>query len=413
VVRRRHGGKRKITVRKQGCGVRVSRRVPSLSCLRTCEPFVPGGNRPRRKDGAARTELENIAGTGQVAEKLSGYSQTRDRRAATGIASPAATRIGQGEGIMNKFVAFMLAVAGLAGPAQAQGKFDINIGAGTQGGSQYPISVALGTVIGKMPQIGRVTLQPGGSIGNIIRVDDGKSDIAISMSQSLRDGRLGKPPFKSKTENALNLITLHAFHISIFVPEESSIKTFKDFAGKKLNIAPKGFSVREIGERIAKMEGIAGKVDIGSLRITEAIESFKDGHYDGLMYAPSERFGPFMNLAETRRIRLIQLEREIMEAFVKEDPSFYITKWPKDRSAYKYLSNSVDELAYPNVIAASAKLSDDMAYAIVKQVAEHFDEIRPSEPSLANFELKNMALEVGTPFHPGAAKYYRERGWLK
>lgn len=315
---------------------------------------------------------------------------------------------------MKTRLALALSMALVASPvAFAQSKMDLNIGAGTQGGSQYPITVALGQVIGKLPQIGRVTLQPGGSIGNIIRVQDHKSDIAISMSQSLRDGRFGKPPFKSKTDGVLNLITLHAFHISIIVPEESPVRAFKDFAGRKVNIAPKGFSVREIGEKIAQMEGISGKVDFGSLRITEAVEAFKDGHYDGLIYAPSERFGPFMNLAETRHIRLIQLEPEIMNKFVAEDPSFYIAKWPKDRSAYKNLSNSVDELAYPNVIVASAALSDDMAYAIVKQVAEHFDEIRPSEPSLANFDVKEMAHEAGTPFHPGAAKYYRERGWLK
>ncbi len=297
--------------------------------------------------------------------------------------------------------------------AFAQGKADINVGAGTQGGSQYPITVALGTLLEKMPEIGRVTLQPGGSIGNVIRVDDGKSDIGITMSQSLREGRLGKEPFKKPTNNAVNLITLHAFHVVIFVPEESSIKTFKDFAGKKLNVAPKGFSIREISETIAKMEGISGKVELGTLRITEAVESFKDGHHQGLMYAPSERFGAFMNLAQTRNVRLIELDRKVMDAFVKEDPSFYITKWPKDRSAYKNLSNSVDSLAYPNVIAASAKLSEPLAYQMVKFIAENFDQIRPSEPSLEPFDVKEMAIDAGSPFHPGAARYYRERGWIK
>ena len=307
-----------------------------------------------------------------------------------------------------------LAVTALVpGAAMAQGKTDINIGAGTQGGSQYPITVSLGTMLEKMPQIGRVTLQPGGSIGNVIRVDDGKSDIAITMSQSLREGRIGKEPFKKPTPNAVNLMTLHAFHVAIFVPEESPVKTFKDFAGKRLNIAPKGFSVREIGETIAKMEGIAGKVDIGSLRITEAIESFKDGHHHGLMYAPSERFGAFMNLAQSRNIRLVQLDRSVMEAFVKEDPSFYITTWPKDRSAYKNLSNSVDSLAYPNVIAASVKVSEELAYRMVKYVAENFDQLRPSEPSLEPFDVKDLAVNAGSPFHPGAARYYRERGWMK
>ncbi len=312
------------------------------------------------------------------------------------------------KGILALFASMLLCSA-----AHAQGKVDINVGAGTQGGSQYPITVAIGTLLEKMPQVGRVTLQPGGSIGNVIRVDDGKSEIAITMSQSLREGRLGKAPFKKPTQNAVNLITLHAFHVAVFVAEDSPIKTFKDFAGKKLNIAPKGFSVREIGEQVARMEGIAGKVDIGSLRITEAIESFKDGHHHGLMYAPSERFGAFMNLAQTRNIRLVELDRKVMEAFVQEDPSFYITKWPKDRSAYKNLSNSVDVLAYPNVIAASTKVSEELAYQMVKFIAENFDQIRPSEPSLEPFEIKEMAVDAGSPFHPGAARYYRERGWLK
>jgi len=308
---------------------------------------------------------------------------------------------------------FTITATMICSSAMAQAKVDINVGAGTQGGSQYPITVSIGTLLEKMPQIGRVTLQPGGSIGNVIRIDDGKSDIAITMSQSLREGRLGKEPFKKPTNNAVNLITLHAFHVAIFVNDDSPINQFKDFAGKKLNVAPKGFSIREIAETIAKMEGVHGKVDLGTLRITEAVESFKDGHHQGLMYAPSERFGAFMNLAQTRNIRLVQLDQKVMDAFVKEDPSFYIAKFPKDRSAYKNLSNSVETLAYPNVIAASAKMPDELAYNIVKFVAERFDEIRPSEPSLETFDVKDMAIDAGAPFHPGAVKYYRERGWIK
>lgn len=297
--------------------------------------------------------------------------------------------------------------------AFAQGKTDLNFGSGTQGGSQYPVTVAMGQVLEKMPQIGKVTLQPGGSVGNIIRVDTGKSDIAISMSQSLRDGRLAKAPFKKATDGVVNLITLHAFHVVVLVADDSPIKTFKDFAGHKLNIAPKGFSVREIGENYINLEGLSGKVQVGSLRIGEAVESFKDGHHQGLMYAPSERFGPFLNLAQTRKIRLISMNRKLMEDFVKNDPSFYITPWPKDRKAYPNLVNSVDVLAYPNVIVASAKISNELAYAIVKQVAENFDPIRPADQSLVKFDVKDMALNAGSPFHPGAERYYRERGWIK
>jgi uncharacterized protein len=306
-------------------------------------------------------------------------------------------------------------VLSAASSAPAKGKIDLNIGAGNQGGSQYPITVALGQLLQKMPEIGQVTLMPGSSIGNIIRVETGKAEIAISMSQSLRDGRLGLKPFTSKTTDVVNLFSLHPFSVVAFVPQDSPIKSFKDFAGKRLNIAPKGYSIREVGDTLLQMEGIANKVSIGTLRITEAVEEFKDGHYDGIMYAASSRMPPFMNLAETRDIRLVKFDHSLLVDFAKNNPSFYLTTWPPAdaRSAYTHLSNSVETLAYPNVIVASSKLSNQLAYDIVKYVAEHFDEIRPSEPSLADFNVKDMARQVGSPFHPGALKYYRERGWIK
>jgi hypothetical protein len=298
-------------------------------------------------------------------------------------------------------------------PATAAGKIDLNFGAGTQGGSQYPVTVAIGQIIQKLPELGSVTLQPGTSIGNIVRVQTGKSHIGISLSSSLTGGRAGMKPFKSKTDKVVNLITLHAFSVIVIVPQDSPIKSFTDFAGKKLNIAPKGYSVREVGEALLDMVGIKGKVTIGSLRITEAVEGLKDGHFDGLLYSASERMAPFLNLAETRDIRQIQIDRKVLEAYAKKDPSYYLTTWPKNRSVYKRLSNSATTLAYPNVIVASAELPDNVAYAIVKRVAENFDPVRQVEKSLVEFDVKNMAIAVGAPFHPGAVKYYKERGWMK
>ncbi len=314
-------------------------------------------------------------------------------------------------------LAAVLAMAGAngasAGDQIAQAKMDLNFGSGNQGGSQYPVTVAIGQVLEKLPQIGRVSLQPGGSVGNIVRVQTGKSDIAISMSTSLRDGRMGHKPFKSKTGDVLNLFTLHAFHVVLIVPEESNIKAVKDIAGRKINVAPKGFSILEVFGQLSDMVGIKGKTTIGHLRVGEAVEALKDGHYEGLFYAASDRMAPFMNLAQTRKIRLVQIDRSALEAFTKKDPSFYIAQWPKNRSIYKNLSNSIETLAYPNVVVGSKRLDDKVAYAIVKAVAENFDAVRVGDTSLNDFDPKDMARDVGSPFHPGAAKYYRERGWMK
>jgi hypothetical protein len=304
-------------------------------------------------------------------------------------------------------------LGGSPGAASAADKIDLNFGSGNQGGSQYPVTVAIGQVLEKVPEIGRVSLQPGGSVGNIVRVENGKSDIAISMSTSLRDGRMGMKPFKKKTDKVLELFTLHAFHVVLIVPQESPIKSVKDIVGRKINVAPKGYSIYEIFNQVTDMLGIKGKMTIGHLRIGQAVEALKDGHYDGLFYAASARMAPFMNLAETRNIRLVPIDADVIKKFTTQYPSFYVAKWPAKKGIYKRLSNRVDTLAYPNVVVASSRMSDKVAYAIVKAVAENFDAVRVGDTSLRDFDPKNMALNVGSPFHPGAIKYYRERGWMK
>jgi len=314
----------------------------------------------------------------------------------------------------NSFVIAAVAASFAAAPALAAGGKDLNFGSGRQGGSQYPVTVAIGQVLEKLPQFGKISLQPGGSIGNIIRVDTGKSDIAISMSISLRDGRAGNPPFKKKTDNAVQLMTLHAFNVMALVPADSPIKSFHDFAGKKINFAPKGYSITHVGFRILEKMGIKDKVKVGYLRIGGAIQSFKDGHLDGLLYAPSNRYGPIINLAQTRKIRAVQLDEKVMDELIAENPSFFKTHWPKSKGIYKNLVNQVSNLAYPNIILANKNtLTNDQAYALVKAVAENFDKVRVGDPSLNDFDPKDMARPVGSPFHPGAVRYYKERGWMK
>ena len=309
-----------------------------------------------------------------------------------------------------------LMVAGfMAVPAAraAGGKVNLNFGTGRQGGSQYPVSVAIAQVLEKLPQFGEISLQPGGSVGNVIRVDEGKSDLAISVSNTVYDGQVGNKPYKKKTTNVVNLFTLHPFNLAVVVAQDSPIKSLKDFAGRKINIAPKGFSVTELGLSIFDMLGLKGKVDIGYLAIGSAVESFKDGHVDGLMYLPSDRFGPFINLAQTRKIRLVPIGEPVLDKLLK-NPSAFRTKFPKIPGIYKNLSNSVDTLGYANVVIGSkTRLSDDQAYAIVKAVAENFDKVRVGDPSLQDFDPKTMAQQTGAPFHPGALKYYKERGWIK
>lgn len=295
---------------------------------------------------------------------------------------------------------------GLASAAQAQMSF----ATGRQGGSQYPVSVALSQVLEKAPGVGTVSLIPGGGAANIVAVNNGQAALGITLSSSARDGLQGKPPYKSKMENIQQLFALQAFKIVVIVPEDSPIKTFKDLEGKKVNTGPKGFTVVEVANRIFKAENM--KVNMQYLQIGQAVDQFKDGNIDALFYSPSDRFAAFMDLAQTRKIRLVPLPTSVVERMIKEDPSFYRTQWPEDPEAYKGLSNKVPTLGYPNIIIANKnKVSEEQAYQMTKATAENLEKVAAVEPDLKNWDLKNLATDVGVPIHPGAMKYFKEKGW--
>jgi uncharacterized protein len=287
---------------------------------------------------------------------------------------------------------------------------DMKFATGRQGGSQYPVSVALSQIMEKVPGVGSVTLTPGGGASNIVAVNNGLADLGITLSVSARDGMDGKPPYKSKMSNYVQLFALHAFKMVVLVPAESPIKSFKDLAGKKVNTGPKGFTITEVARKIFAMEHM--KVDMQYLRITAAVQQFKDGHLDALLYSPSDRYAPFIDLALARKIRLVPLPEELMVRLLKEEPTFYRSEFPVASDIYKNLVNKVTTLAYPNIIIANKKkVSDSQAYLIAKAVAANMDKVAAVEPSLKTFDKKDMAQSVGVPIHPGAAKFFKEMGW--
>ena len=293
-----------------------------------------------------------------------------------------------------------------AGTASADMKF----ATGRQGGSQYPVSVALSQIMEKVPGVGTVTLTPGGGAANIVAVDQGLAQLGITLSVSARDGMEGKPPYKSKATNLVQLFALHGFKLLILVRDDSPIKSFKDLAGKKVNSGPKGFTITEVANKVFAEEHM--KVDMQYLRVTAAVQQFKDGHLDALFYSPSDRFAPYIDLALARKIRAIPLPDETMERLLKEDPTFYKTEFPVAADIYKGLVNKVKTLGYPNIIVANKNtVSDAQAYGMAKAVAENMDKVAAVEPSLKTFNVKEMALSVGVPIHPGSLKYFTERGW--
>lgn len=288
---------------------------------------------------------------------------------------------------------------------------DMQFSTGRQGGSQYPVSVGLVQIMEKLPSVGTVTLAPGGGASNIVAVNGGLSDLAITLSPSAVDGLKGNPPYKEKTENITQLFALHGFFIVAVVPAKSDVKTFTDLAGKKVNVGPNGFTITEFAKNIFAHENM--DVDMQYLDPAAAVQQFKDGHLDAWFFSPSDPHAAFLNIANSMDIRFIAMPEETQTWLLAEYPSLYRTRFPADTSVYPGLKGpAIDTVGYPNIIIANKdRVSEQQAYDIVKAVAENLDKLKESNVGMASFKVEGMATKVGVPIHPGAMKYFKERGW--
>jgi TRAP transporter TAXI family solute receptor len=301
-----------------------------------------------------------------------------------------------------------------AAPASAQSGQNLTFATGRQGGYQYPITVALAQVMEKVPGVARITLQPGGGTGNVIAVGMGKAALGITYTPDTRLGIEGQAPYKQKLPSLVQLFALNPSKAVVIVPQDSPVKAFKDLAGKKVNSGPVGFSITTLSRKVYAMAGIAKKVDESHLEVSDAVEQFKDGHLDALFYAPSDWYAPYVDLSLSRKIRLVPLPEEVIEKLLKEEPGYYRTKFPVQKDLYKGLSNQVETIGYfTNIIANKDKIDDQLAYNLTKAVAENWEKVQGSEPSLKLLEPKDLALQAGVPIHPGSLRYFKERGWVK
>lgn len=302
-----------------------------------------------------------------------------------------------------------------SGPVNENG--NVSFATGRQGGSQYPISVALAQVIEQGTPLEKVTLTPGGGAANVAAVDQGQSQLGITLSMSAVDGYQGKPPYKKPTTKAVHLFALHAFNLVILAGATSGIDSVEDLRGKRVNVGPAGFTSVVVADLLFnEVYGLGeGAVRTENLEVTDAVEQFKNGQLDALLYTPSDRFAAYIDLAQTRDIKVVPIDKAHLRKSTDLHPSFYETKFPSEAGIYKGLDAPVPTVGFANtVIVNSDQVSEQLGYEMVKAVAEHFEKVQAVEPSLATLEPRDLATPVeGMPLHAGAERYFKEQGWLK
>lgn len=321
-----------------------------------------------------------------------------------------------------RFLSIMLALAlsGLATgpePAAAQQRF-ITIGTGGVTGVYYAAGGAICRLVNKDRKTHGIRCSvesTGGSVFNINTIKAGELDMGVAQSDVHYNATKGLNQFKDGAFSDLRaVLSLHPEPFTVVARKEMNAKGFADFKGKRFNVGNPGSGTRaSMEELLAAMGSNLSYFGLASeLKADEHGPALCDGKIDGFFYAVGHPSANIQDPTTTCGAKLVSLTGPAIEKLVKEKPYYASATIP----AGLYPNNPQETRTY-GVLAtfvSSSKVPADTIYAVVKAVFDNFDEFKKLHPALAVLKPEAMVKDgLSAPLHEGAARYYKEKGWLK
>jgi TRAP transporter TAXI family solute receptor len=314
---------------------------------------------------------------------------------------------------MKIIVFLMLWLMMIPGLVLGQEKIDLKMMTGPTGGSWIPLGGAIAELIQKAIPGTNVLVLPGGGIANVMGVEEGKADIGFGNSSSSVDGWAGRPPFKAPTKNVRQLANLYPQYFQMVVLDESPIKSVADLKGKAISPGPKGHTGELLAQQVLQVYGLSYKEmsKVHHVHYSDSVNLMKDGHSDAFILGTTIPGSSILDLATAKKIRLLSLPDDKIKELQKMNQGYIKRIIPA--GTYPGVNYDVQTVGYFTHLVISAKLSDDLVYKITKVISENVARLADVVKDMKGVTAKDLALDIGLPFHPGALKYYKEVGAIK
>ena len=314
------------------------------------------------------------------------------------------------------FVAF--AAAPGSATAQQSQRF-MTIGTGGVTGVYYPAGGAICRLVNRdRAKHGlRCSVEStGGSVANVNLLKSGEIEFGVAQSDVQFNATKGQGQFqKDGAYGDLRAVfALHPEPFTVVARKEANITKFEDFKGKRFNVGnPGSGTLASMNELLAAMNWTMKDFALASeLRPDEHGPALCDGKIDGFFYAVGH---PSANIQDPTTIcgaKLVSLTGPAVDKLVKEKPFYAMATIPG--GMYPNNPNPTTTYGVQATVVSSAKVPDEVVYVVVKTVFENLDEFKKLHPALANLKPEDMVKNgLSAPLHPGAAKYYKEKGLIK
>lgn len=317
-----------------------------------------------------------------------------------------------------KMAAASAATVAMMAPAAYADEF-ITIGTGGVTGVYYPTGGAICRLVnkGRRDHGVRCSVEStGGSVYNINTIREGELEFGVAQSDWQYHAFNGSSRFEDvgAFESLRAVFSVHPEPFTVVARADSGITNIMDLAGKRVNIGNPGSGQR--GTMEVLMEALGWTTDdfalATELKAAEQSAALCDNQIDAMVYTVGHPSGSIQEATTACDSVLVEVSGEAVEALVEAN-SFYRTA---TIPGGMYRGNDDDTMTFGvgATFVSSSDVSEDVVYTLVSSVFENIDDFKGLHPAFANLVPEEMvSAGLSAPLHDGAAKYYREQGWVE
>lgn len=316
-----------------------------------------------------------------------------------------------------KFTVAAAAVVAAGGMAQAQQTF-ITIGTGGVTGVYYPTGGAICRLVnkGRKEHGVRCSVEStGGSVYNTRTIREGELDFGVVQSDVQSAAMDAVRAFKDDEPygDLRAVFSVHPEPMHVMVRADSGINSVADMKGKRVNIGNPGSGTRVLADVLMAAAGVSPS-DFSlaaELKSSEQSAALCDGKLDAAIWAAGLPNGSTMEATSTCDIKLLDLTTSGTDKVLAENAAYAAATIPG--GLYPGNGDDVQSWGPKATFVTDANTSDDVVYVLVKSIFENFDDFKKLHPAFGRLTEEQMIKDgLSAPLHPGAEKYYKERGWM-
>jgi uncharacterized protein len=308
--------------------------------------------------------------------------------------------------------ALLAATLALSSAAQAAPVF-INILTGGTSGVYYPIGVGLSQIYSDGIPGSKTSVQATkASVENLNLLQAGRGELALALGDSVADAKNGVEDagFKAPLTKLRALGGAYPNYIQIVASQESGIKSLADLKGKTISVgAPK--SGTELNARaIFKAAGLTyedmGKVQY--LPFAESVELIKNRQLDATLQSSGLGMAAIRDLSSVMPLNYIAIPADVVSKI--GNPAYQSAMIPAN--TYDGQGEAVPTVAITNILVTRADLPDDVVYQMTRLLFDNLPRLGNSHSAAKDIKLETAAKNLPIDLHPGAERYYKEKGAL-